>query len=76
MPAGLITLDWKEVFEGWLIDLMVGDIGPEADTPTCALCGWFVGMILLLNSVGRGDITACGVGRRGVSVGIGTLWVS
>lgn len=75
MAAGLIILDWKGVFEGWLLDLTVGVIWPEADTPICAFCGRFwIGMILLLNSVGRGDITACGVRRRGVSGSADTLW--
>lgn len=77
MAAGLIILDWKEVFEGWLVIALIGVGWPEVDTPICVFCGWFwVCMILLLNSLGRGDITACGVGRRGVSDGADTLWVA
>lgn len=80
MDAGLIilALGWKEVFNGWDIDLMCGVAKPEGTTPGCTFSGWLDGMILLLNSElpGRGDITACGVKRRGVSVGAGILCAS
>lgn len=75
MEAGLIilALGGTGAFWGWLIDLMLG-VSTGAVTPICVL---WVDMGRLLNSAdpGRGDITACGIGRRGVSVGIDNFWV-